>query len=69
MVIPVGVDTTTSGILPIYIGDDITDEDGFRAIKASFPTNGMGILVHNSNHELGRPTAATYTLENTHEVI
>ncbi|EER11466.1 hypothetical protein Pmar_PMAR011133, partial [Perkinsus marinus ATCC 50983] len=28
VVIPVGVDTTTSGILPIYIGDDITDEDG-----------------------------------------
>ncbi|KAF4652078.1 hypothetical protein FOZ61_009936 [Perkinsus olseni] len=57
------------GIVPIYIGDDITDEDGFRAIKASFPTTSMGILVHNTTHDIGRPTAATYTLEDTQEVM
>lgn len=46
--------------LPIYIGDDITDEDAFKAL----PVNGIGIAVKGGNH----PTAASYSLENTEEV-
>lgn len=46
--------------LPIYIGDDTTDEDAFTAIAGQ----GVGILVT----ELPRPTAASYSLQNTEEV-
>jgi trehalose 6-phosphate phosphatase len=31
-----------SGLLPIYMGDDLTDEDGFRVIEKY----GMGITIH-----------------------
>ncbi len=31
-----------SGLLPIYLGDDLTDEDGFRVIEKY----GMGITIH-----------------------
>jgi trehalose 6-phosphate phosphatase len=47
-------------IFPIYIGDDITDEDGFRMVY----NNGLGILV--GSH--GQPTAAKYKLKNVDEV-
>jgi len=43
----------TQGIL--YIGDDVTDEDAFRAIAGE----GIGILVN----ETDRDTAATYRLD------
>ena len=46
--------------LRIYIGDDITDEDGFEALI----DDGIGILV--GSH--GEKTAATYALRNTDEV-
>ena len=46
--------------LPIYIGDDRTDEDAFWALKS----RGVGILVS----EQSRPTAATYSLKNPGEV-
>lgn len=45
---------------PIYIGDDRTDEDAFRALKQ----RGIGILVT----EQSRLTAATYSLKNPTEV-
>jgi alpha,alpha-trehalase len=45
---------------PIYIGDDRTDEDAFRALEQ----RGIGILVS----EEPRPTAASYSLGNTAEV-
>ena len=32
------------GVLPIYIGDDRTDEDAFRALRARH-LGGIGILV------------------------
>ncbi|WP_033073117.1 trehalose-phosphatase [Sphingopyxis sp. MWB1] len=48
------------GALPIFIGDDITDEDGFAAASADA---GYGILV---GHD--RPTAARYRLNNPTEV-
>ncbi len=41
--------------VPIYIGDDLTDEDAFRTIAQ----DGIGILV--GTH--GQPTAAKYKLE------
>jgi trehalose 6-phosphate phosphatase len=45
---------------PIYIGDDRTDEDAFRALEQ----HGIGILVT----EEPRPTAASYSLGNPAEV-
>lgn len=49
-----------SGAFPIYLGDDITDEDAFRAVEE----NGIGILVT----EDPRPTAASYSLRDPGEV-
>ncbi|MEO3756935.1 trehalose-phosphatase [Mycobacterium sp. B14F4] len=49
--------------IPIYIGDDLTDEDAFDAIRAG----GIGIAVrHNEDHD--RPTAAQFTLDGPTEV-
>jgi len=45
---------------PIYIGDDRTDEDAFRALER----RGIGILVS----EKSRATAASYLLRNPSEV-
>jgi len=45
----------------LYIGDDITDENAFRALRRH---EGMGILV--GDH--GRSTQAEYRLENVDEV-
>jgi trehalose-phosphatase len=47
-------------VRPIYIGDDRTDEDAFRALDQ----RGVGILVS----EKPRPTAATYSLRDPLEV-
>jgi len=47
-------------LYPIYIGDDITDEDAFRALKQI----GTGIVVS----EKPQPTAATYSLKDPAEV-
>ena len=46
--------------LPVYIGDDVTDEDAFRAVTG----DGIGILV--GNHD--EPSAAEYSLKNVDEV-
>ncbi|HEV8577603.1 MAG TPA: trehalose-phosphatase [Thermoanaerobaculia bacterium] len=46
--------------LPIFIGDDVTDEDGFRAVAG----RGIGILVSGEP----RHTAAEYCLSDTDEV-
>ncbi len=47
-------------VLPIYIGDDITDEDAFRALQG----RGLGIIVRDAN----RPTAADYQLDDPVQV-
>ncbi len=47
-------------VTPLYIGDDTTDEDAFRALTG----RGIGILVA----DLPRETAATYSLQDTEEV-
>jgi alpha,alpha-trehalase len=49
----------SGAVLPIYIGDDITDEDAFDAVQF----DGVGIVVR--HHEDGdRPSAAMFSLEN-----
>ncbi len=48
--------------LPLYIGDDITDEDAFRTLQ----NTGMGIVVREGERE--RRSMAEYSLENTMEV-
>ena len=47
-------------VLPVYIGDDETDEDAFRALAK----RGMGIAVQ----EAPRETAAAFTLRDPDEV-
>lgn len=46
--------------LPIYIGDDVTDEDAFRALEGI----GLGVVVEPA----GRRSAAEYQLANVDEV-
>lgn len=47
--------------LPLYIGDDVTDEDAFRALGS----RGVGIVVMGEDE---RKTVATYRLADTTEV-
>lgn len=47
-------------VVPFYIGDDVTDEDAFRALKS----RGIGIVVM----ERYRPTDARYRLKNPDQV-
>jgi trehalose 6-phosphate phosphatase len=47
-------------VLPLYIGDDLTDEDAFRTLA----DRGVGIVVE----EGSRPTAASYVLKHPQEV-
>lgn len=47
-------------VVPLYIGDDVTDEDAFREVRG----RGIGIVVGREE----RPSAATYALDDTGEV-
>jgi len=47
-------------VLPIYVGDDVTDEDAFQAVRG----RGLGILVS----ERPQPSAALYRLRDTDHV-
>jgi trehalose 6-phosphate phosphatase len=53
-------------VLPLYVGDDITDEHAFQALSG----RGIGILVADpADPEIaGRTTAAEYVLGDTREV-
>jgi trehalose 6-phosphate phosphatase len=60
--------------VPLYLGDDITDEDAFRTLKE--PADGMrqchgiGVVVADLGdpEQAGRSTAADFVLESTGEV-
>jgi trehalose 6-phosphate phosphatase len=56
-------DDTSSSLLPIYLGDDITDEDAFDAVH----DDGVAILVRH-NDDGDRATAAGYALDNPDRV-
>ncbi|MGZ5479789.1 MAG: trehalose-phosphatase [Candidatus Aminicenantales bacterium] len=60
------LDLNGDDVIPIYLGDDITDEDAFRALKG----RGIGIFVGRaSDPEVGeRTTAADYVLYTVEEV-
>lgn len=47
-------------VLPVYIGDDVTDEDAFEALQG----RGLGIRIGHPDE----PTAAEYTLRDTEEL-
>jgi len=53
----------TGRMLPIFVGDDLTDEDAFDAIRF----NGIGLIVRH-DEDRDRPTAAQFVLKNTTEV-
>lgn len=48
-------------VLPIYIGDDVTDEDAFEALRG----RGIRVIVRDDED---RPTYAQYALQDTEEV-
>lgn len=50
----------SQSVVPVYIGDDTTDEDAFAAIGQ----NGLTVVVGN-----GRRSAAQYYLRDTDEVL
>jgi alpha,alpha-trehalase len=54
----IGLDEAS--VLPIYLGDDVTDEDAFRVLRG----RGVGVVV--GREEL--PTSAHYSVEDTDEV-
>lgn len=56
------LDEVVSGpVLPLFFGDDVTDEDGFHAIR----DRGIGVLVSDEP----RPTEAHWRLRDTDEVL
>ncbi len=59
------LDLTAPDVLPLYFGDDITDEDAFKALA----DRGIGIYVSGASGETAedRPTAADYRLETPEE--
>ncbi len=50
----------SSGVMPFYLGDDVTDEDAFASLKG----RGIGILVS----DRPAPTSAMFRLRSTDEV-
>jgi trehalose-phosphatase len=54
------------GIMPMYLGDDVTDEHAFQALA----TRGIGIFVGRDDDPdvAGRTTAANYVLRDVPEV-
>jgi trehalose 6-phosphate phosphatase len=64
--------------VPLYLGDDITDEDAFQALKqvlteplrGALHGNGIGVVVADLGdpEQAGRTTAADFMLESTGEV-
>jgi trehalose 6-phosphate phosphatase len=50
-------------VVPLYLGDDVTDEDAFRALS------GLGVAIYvGDQDELGRGTAADFVLDSPEQV-
>jgi len=60
-------DIEVTDVLPIYIGDDTTDEDAFRVLRQreSDGGDGIGLVVRDGD---GRSSLAHYALEDTDDV-
>jgi trehalose 6-phosphate phosphatase len=56
-------------VAPLYLGDDLTDEDAFEALNEASPW-GIGIFVGRVDDPevAGRSTAADYVLDDVREV-
>ena len=56
--------------VPLYLGDDITDEDAFKALTGSGNGRGVGVVVADLSdpEQADRSTAADFVLESTGEV-
>ncbi len=60
------LDLDREDVVPIYLGDDVTDEDAFEALEG----RGIGIFVGRADDPevSGRTTSADYVLHTTQEV-
>jgi len=59
------LDLDGSDVLPVYIGDDITDEDAFRVLQGC----GVGVVVKDDQSvEMRRRSAARYALDDCRQV-
>jgi trehalose 6-phosphate phosphatase len=60
------LDLNRDDVIPLYLGDDITDEHAFEALEG----RGIGIFVgsHDDPELGGRPTAADFVLDSVAEV-
>ena len=59
------LDLDRPDVLPIYIGDDVTDEDAFRVLQAG----GVGVVVKDDESgETPRRSAARYALDDCRQV-
>ncbi|EUA06950.1 trehalose-phosphatase [Mycobacterium xenopi 4042] len=57
-------DAASGRVVPVYLGDDITDEDAFDAVH----DDGIAIVVRH-REDGDRPTAAQYGLDNPRQVV
>jgi len=57
------LDLRRPDVLPLFVGDDVTDEDAFRMLRG---IDGLGIVVRDAGSR--RLTAAHYALESVEEV-
>jgi trehalose-phosphatase len=49
-------------VVPVYVGDDVTDEDAFEAVM----DRGLGVVVRGEDDD--RPTCAHYSLARPEEI-